>query len=116
MDFNPKWRQDSSMDKVERLLQLEPLIAFLETKKPDDTYMYCDNDYCMFGQYFAAHGIKAKVCMATIEVEGKVYDIPEDMRRLAVGREMHELRAPSTFGFALMKAKECLEATNNKST
>lgn len=55
MLYDPKW------DRPVDVMSLQTLIAWLETKPPEEAYDYmCTNGSCFYSQYLTAHGVSWK--------------------------------------------------------
>lgn len=89
----------------QNIFSLEGLISWLETKPPETTYCYTDIGGCLVYQYFHARGIP--ICsMGALDwsdTTGGQHLLPPGLNAVAVGN-------PRTYGGALQRAREMLEA------
>lgn len=90
---NPAWNRNA--------FTLKSLVAWLETKPPEQTYRYSCNGSCLLAQYFTAMGFKNVVMRSSYFEHGagavKAEFVPVEIDRLAV-------LLPHPFGAALARA------------
>lgn len=94
MLFNPAWKRDT--------FTLQGLIAWLETKPPEQSYQYKSHYSCMLAQYFTAKGFESvDMSSATFDHRGGTEFVPVEIDSVAV-------HLPHTFGAALERAMVAL--------
>jgi hypothetical protein len=97
MLFNPKWETT--------VPSLAGLIAWLETKNPNQSYQWADcSGRCLIGQYCASLGISWEEVERSDEGEDSIYF------RLAIANDSLAYTRPHTFGGALKRARAALAA------
>lgn len=101
MLFDPNWSIGV------RPFQLSSLISWLESQPPESTYTYSDCGRCLLAQYFTAMGFKKII----ITSESMYYRDPTERgQSLPSFFNQISLGSPRTFGDALKRAKEHLNA------
>lgn len=98
MLFNLKWTKTEP--------SLAGLIVWLETKNPNECYIWHDSNDCLIAQYGKSIGWSAKQ-MNTKAVEGDIKSAP--YYRISTANGQLALAKPHTFGAALARAKEALK-------
>ena len=100
MLYDPKWETETKPD----VFSLEGLLAWLQTKPPNDQYNYEDCcGGCLYGQYVIASGIPWKEVFGTA-----IYD-HKDAAALPFKQFVYHKVAkaePHTFGAALKRARK----------
>lgn len=90
---------------------LESLVAWLETKDPDETYYYAATGHCLIAQYFTASGIKfyAIWCNGWDSKRDDAmipqHPLPDHFNAVAAGG------VGRTFGAALKRARSYLSSS-----
>lgn len=90
---------------VKELMSTERLVAWLETKDPDESYRY-DNLYqpCLHAQYFAAMGRPVQ----SLGAMSVLFPGERDIAHMPPSFLAAALTKPHTFGAALNRAKKFL--------
>lgn len=103
MLYNPQWNQSKPKPGT-----MASLIAWLETKDPNETYNYLDDKRCLAGQYNREMGRKYNVTHAMGGFGGGFgffMNFDRKMERIARNSQaFHDLKN-RTFGEALHRAK-----------
>ena len=90
--------------------QLSTLVAWLETKNPEEKYCYYDQGNCLLGQYFTALGF-TNMCMMTTTfylIGGIRRTLPAYFDDVAHG--VYGSPRRWTFGAALDRARKLMSA------
>lgn len=98
MLFDPKWLKTEP--------SLAGLIAWLETKNPNETYVWHDSNNCLIAQYGKSIGW-SPMRMSTEAVEGDITSAP--YHQISTANGQLALEQPYTFGAALARAKKALQ-------
>lgn len=99
MLYNPQWNQSKPKPGT-----MASLIAWLETKDPNETYNYLDNKQCLAGQYNREMGRKYNVANA-MGGFGFFMNFDRKMERIARNYQAFFDPKNRTFGAALARAK-----------
>src|SRR6266436_3273472 len=92
MLYDPRWKKND--------LSLAGLIAWLETKPPDEEYNFtCSQGCCLIAQYMRAQGVKWDYPAGYTEAIGKIAQGP--WQNFSVANQF-----PWTFGAALERARK----------
>lgn len=107
MLFNTNWNKKPQPQAPEvdpaSLLNVDSLIAWLETKDPNERYCYTNPRACLLAQYFRAHGFsKASVSVKKVRPDGdQILSLPGKLNDIAHGSGAND----HTFGAALKRAQ-----------
>ena len=115
MLHDPKWHDDSTQDRISRLLRIEPMIAWAKTKDPNEEFEWSSSLDCFLGQYFRAHGIDVVVSSRWLRgcyIFDGTCDIPYTIQEIVKGGlsgdDLEKRRFLLTFGEVLACAQSCL--------
>lgn len=100
MLYNQDW------DKPQRdIFSTDSLIAWLETKDPQEEYIYASPGNCMLAQYFYAMGKYRFVSVnpTSVTLNDTKYPLPKGWDEIALGSPLKNNKF--TFGHALKRAK-----------
>jgi len=98
MLFDPKWKEAEV--KAAPFGSLDHFIAWLETRDPAETYLWCSVSDCLLCRHGAEHGVTSHVNLY-VAVHNKVCDMHRwaDLVLAASGRD-------TTVGSALTRARK----------
>jgi hypothetical protein len=111
------YNQSTGLKSTERpetiadVMSVKRLIAWLETKPADGTYVYIDGSRCLLTQYLQASGFPQGRVGAfhffpdAFDRSEPALSLPKDLHDIAFGLNAAE----RTFGAALQRAKRILE-------
>ena len=97
--FDPKtYVETPKIIKPADPFTLEALIAWLETKEPEEMYCYTSNGHCLIAQYLEHHNIPFEGVVG----DGYYYD--KNLNRHKTPFHQIAVTKPRTFGAALQRA------------
>jgi hypothetical protein len=103
MLYNPRWNPLES--------SLQDLVSWLETKNPEETYVYYDSENCCLCNFLKSKGVAHPIINRDhwySHTGTQPVNLPPHFNFIAEGSVFTSLDKRWTYGQALARAKKCL--------